>query len=78
MSKATCLRPRFRVRQRVTAIALPDGVPYPREEITNLTVSNVRLQTSTSLPSYYRVTAENSTHPTHPLVEGAERFFEHA
>ena len=78
MPKATCPRPTFRVGQRVTAIALPDGVPYPREEIPNLTVSDVRLQTSASLPPYYRVTAENSTHPTHPLVEGAERFFEHA
>lgn len=72
------MTPKFRVGDKVTAIALPNGFPKPSAEIHGLTVTQIRLvgpfTYDPTFKPYYRVL---TTYPNgFTAVEGAERFFE--
>ncbi len=66
--------PRFKVGDRVTALALPDGFPQARPEVRGLVVREVRRVETFTIRPYYRVTAYDRD--GWPAVEGAEHFFE--
>lgn len=75
--------PKFKIGQRVAAIALPNGFPDQRPRIEDLMVTGIRRVNATKRPdgmqdmeAYYRVTARGLLKPIQ--IEGAERFFEAA
>ena len=66
------VQPIFKLGDRVKAVALPDAFPSPRAEHCGLTVTRIRrIDSSFSLPVYYRIVAEGHN----AYYEGAERFF---
>ena len=65
---------KFKVGDKVTAVALPNGFPASRPAVHGLTVASVKHIKSDSIADYYRVLAYADNHAS---IEGAERFFEH-
>jgi hypothetical protein len=78
------IAPRFKLGDKVAAIALPDAYLHPRPRIEGLTVKKITLITHPQgseahrLAPYYRILAESEYQVREfKQVEGAERFFEH-
>lgn len=65
---------KFNIGDKVTAIALPEAIPYARPAVTGLTVTSIRLIECATMQPYYRVEAHDNT--GFGYIEGAERFFE--
>lgn len=63
--------PRFFIGQRVKAIAFTNCFGKQVEETKGLTVTSYKLIAESSIPAYYRITAEGP----HMFFEAAERFF---
>ena len=66
--------PRFKVGDRVAAVALPDAFPEPRGRVSGLRVQSVSRVRCDGVPTYYRVFATNPL--TGVSIESAERSFE--
>lgn|SRR3990167_4603186 len=65
---------RFRIGDRVKAIALPNGFPRPRPEVTDLVVTRVKTFRPAGMKPYQRVRAESCQQP-YKCIEGAAQFF---
>ena len=64
---------RFELGQNVKRIAFTDCFGVFHEAVPNLIVTCIKLTVCTSMPAYYRITAEPIGQ--RGLYEGAERFF---
>lgn len=71
--------PQFNIGDPVTAVAMPNGIPHPREAVSGMVIESRRLIRTTnprdSFPSYWRYEAYRASDPWH-RIEGSERFFE--
>jgi hypothetical protein len=70
-------KPKFKIGDKVKALAFVNCFGKQVEEVSGLTVTRVTQDGGVSMPIYFRVQAETSEpYAKTRLVEGAERFFE--
>ena len=71
-------KPKFNIGDRVSAIALPNAIPSPRDATPGMIVESRRLTRTTNprdtFPSYWRYQAYLAADPW-IRIEGSERFF---